>query len=97
MIGAQRIWLPKPISPNRLPILSRLLRRRLSPPTDRLRKNEAGLPEIQWSACLGQQDTNPQDAQKVRPARPQRVKTGGVPSGAHGATNRSTKSVRAAE
>ena len=29
-----------------------------------------------------------QDAQKGRPARPQRVKTGGVPSGAHGATNK---------
>src|SRR6185295_8060829 len=29
-----------------------------------------------------------QDAQKGRPARPQRVKPGGVPSGAHGATNK---------
>ena len=29
-----------------------------------------------------------QDAQKVRSARPQRVKTGSVPSGAHGATNK---------
>ena len=29
-----------------------------------------------------------QDAQKGRSARPQRVKTGGVPSGAHGATNK---------
>src|SRR6185295_4661397 len=29
-----------------------------------------------------------QDAQKVCSARPQRVKTGGVPSGAHGATNK---------
>ena len=29
-----------------------------------------------------------QDAQKGRPARPQRAKTGGVPSGAHGATNK---------
>ena len=30
----------------------------------------------------------PKDAQKGRPARPQRVKTGSVPSGAHGATNK---------
>ena len=30
----------------------------------------------------------PQDAQKGRPARPQRVKVRGVPSGAHGATNK---------
>ena len=29
-----------------------------------------------------------QDAQKGCPARPQRVKTGDVPSGAHGATNK---------
>src|SRR5262249_54854509 len=79
--GVQRTWLPKPILPNWLPILSRLLRHRFIPPTNRLRKNEAGLPEIQWFACLGQQDTNPQDAQKVRPARPQRVKGRGIPSG----------------
>jgi len=32
--------------------------------------------------------TFPQDAQKGRPARPQRVKGRGVPSGAHGATNK---------
>jgi hypothetical protein len=32
--------------------------------------------------------TVPQDAQKVRPARPQRVKIRSVPSGAHGATNK---------
>jgi hypothetical protein len=53
--------LPKPMSPNRLPILSRLLRHRFIPPTDRLRRNEAGLQEIQWSACLSRRDTNPQD------------------------------------
>jgi hypothetical protein len=29
-----------------------------------------------------------QDVQKVPPARPQRVKDRGVPSGAHGATNK---------
>ena len=32
--------------------------------------------------------TKPQDAQKARSARPQREKTGGVASGAHGATNK---------
>jgi hypothetical protein len=35
-------------------------------------------------SCLNGQ----QDAQKGCPARPQQVKTGGVPSGAHGATNK---------
>jgi hypothetical protein len=36
----------------------------------------------QWtSACLGQWENTWQDAQKVRPARPQRVKSRGVPSG----------------
>ena len=49
--------------------------------SNRLRKIKAGPPEIQWSACLGQQNMIPQDAQKVRPARPQRVKGRGVPSG----------------
>ena len=36
----------------------------------------------------GKEKLSSQAAQKVCPARPQRVKTGGVPSGAHGATNK---------
>ena len=32
----------------------------------RLRKNDAGPPEIQWSACLGQQDTTSQDSRARR-------------------------------
>ncbi len=47
----------------------------------RQRKNFCGTVEFQWPAHLGQQENHVQDAQKVRPARPQRVKTGGVPSG----------------
>jgi hypothetical protein len=47
----------------------------------RLRKNDAGPLEVQWSACTGQQNATLQDAQKVRPARPQRVKGRSVPSG----------------
>ena len=35
-----------------------------------------------------QETTLPQDAQKVPPAKPQRVKGRRVPSGAHGATNK---------
>jgi hypothetical protein len=40
------------------------------------------------SVRLGQQNHTTQDAQKCRPARPQRAKARGVPSGAHGATNK---------
>ena len=40
--------------------------------SSRLLKNDAGLPKIQWSACLGQQEHTAQDAQKggllTRPA-----------------------------
>ena len=51
-------------------------------------ENDTGTPEIQWSARPGQRHNRKQDAQNVRPARPQRVKGQGVPSGAHGATNK---------
>jgi hypothetical protein len=43
-----------------------------------LRKNYCGTVEIQWSAHLGQQENTAQDAQKGRPARPQRAKRRGV-------------------
>ena len=51
------------------------------PSTISLRKNYVSTRELHWSACLGQQEDTTQDAQKGRPARPQRAKTGGVPSG----------------
>ena len=41
---------------------------------NRLRKNYYGTMEIQWSTCLGQWENTRQDAQKVRPARPQHAK-----------------------
>jgi hypothetical protein len=43
-----------------------------------LRKNYCGTVDIQWSAHLGQQENTAQDAQKGRPARPQRAKRRGV-------------------
>jgi len=47
----------------------------------RLRINDAGLLEVQWSVSMGQPNATPQDAQKVRQARPQRVKGRSEPSG----------------
>jgi hypothetical protein len=44
---------------------------------DGMQKDDAASPKIQWSAGLGQQDTTPKDARKVRPARPPRVKDRG--------------------
>jgi len=44
----------------------------------RPRKNYVGTPDLHWSACLGQQENISQEAQKVRPARPQRAKRRGV-------------------
>jgi len=37
----------------------------------RLSKNFCGTMKSHWPACLDQQDAASQDAQKVRPARPQ--------------------------
>jgi hypothetical protein len=46
-----------------------------------LRKYNCGTMDIQWPSRLRQWKNTRQDAQKVRPARPQRVKTRDVPSG----------------
>ena len=46
-----------------------------------LRKNHFGTLDRLWSAHMRQEENTPQDAQKDRPARPQRVKARGVPSG----------------
>ena len=40
----------------------------------RLLKKYYGTPDFHWSAYLWQQERTTQDAQKVRPARPQQVK-----------------------
>ena len=50
---------------------------RISDPS-RLRKHSVGRPESHWSVRLGQQEHTAQDAQKGRPARPQRAKRRGV-------------------
>jgi hypothetical protein len=47
----------------------------------RLRENYFGTEELEDLHALDKKRISPQDAQKVRPARPQRVKGRGVPSG----------------
>ena len=47
----------------------------------RLRKNHSGTLEVYGLHMCNRRRTPPQDAQKDRPARPQRVKDRGVPSG----------------
>src|SRR5882762_4506672 len=42
--------------------------------TSRLRKNYFFPRELRWSTHVAQRENTPQDAQKVRPARPQREK-----------------------
>ena len=44
----------------------------------RLRKNDHSIPASRWPMHFGQRSDNPQADKKIRPARPQRVKTGGV-------------------
>ena len=63
--------------------IRRALRRWAAPfrSIHRLRENYFGTEELEDLHVLGKKRIPPQDAQKVRPARPQRVKGRGVPSG----------------
>jgi len=57
--------------------------------SSRRQENFLGIRKLQWYARAGDnRATLLEDAQKGCPARPQRAKIRGVPSGAHGATNK---------
>ncbi len=55
---------------------------------NRMLKNYCGSEEPGTGGSHGMFQPNPQAVQKGCPARPKRVKIQGVPSGAHGATNK---------
>jgi hypothetical protein len=63
--------------------IRRALRRRVAPfrSMHRLQENYTGTEEREDLHALDKKRIPPQDARKVRPARPQRVKGRGVPSG----------------